>query len=290
MSTQPFLLNSLRWLGRVHRGSATLILPETRCPMVRVAPFTFYSAGAPEPCLECRFKRDDLAAPLPAPGAGDSCYATQSDCELGMNACGPGNGTVRCMLEYAMCSTGVAAGQADFNWFCQLDVLPGSAPTGSGIYCHETSNGCMGGRNVRGRASFCLSVYVTTGCFDCFDFTNDAPKWHPRGGCRICTALTLHLPCPLSIDSASARRLFLQGCNEDSPCQLLPSTCHSGLAAEGFHNWMCASDMPNGSLPTAGGQLCYASKVRLASDRWFNTRPRPFVNSSPPTVESHGRQ
>lgn len=67
-----------------------------------------------------------------------------------MNLCSKaGNSSVPCVETFALCATGPAAGSMDYNWLCPLDVLPGSAPQGSGIYCFETSLQCLNGRNVR---------------------------------------------------------------------------------------------------------------------------------------------
>lgn len=218
-------------------------------------------------------------------GAGDLCFLTESDCENGegtqlpVHAPLPDLRSLRRLLaqlpasSHQVRTSAPVAGTARSTASLTTPGVPpaplAAAPTTTG---YARSSGCRA-RRLWGRGCIASRApWTATGAATCVCLVPPAPfSRYPDllGGPPPPSATSSHVrqtqckqPAETSGILVLRVPLFTQACGEDYPCELLPSTCATGMASAGTHDVFCPLDMPNGSLPTGGGYLCYSSKAR----------------------------
>jgi hypothetical protein len=121
----------------------------------------------------CEFSTPPAAVPS---GSGVLCYANETACWEGTNACTPSDGrslgefskdvtlwggkkaasSIACVVRNDICSTGQAGGTGNV-FVCPGDFPTGSKSNGAGSWCYDTPENCLQGTNACNSSLPCVA-------------------------------------------------------------------------------------------------------------------------------------
>ena len=189
-------------------------------------------------------------------------------------------------MDTATCATGAAAGLG-FSYYCEYSTPLGGIPAGSGQLCFDDYDHCMNAPNACNPGSTFGGVF--NAAFNCTARTDLCSTGQAGGtshtyvcpadvpGAALSTAgKPPGTPWQLLSDAYTAVALpngagsycwdtladctaGLNACNSSMPCTRDVATCATGLAEWTSNAYFCPTDLPTGSVPDGGGELCYDS-------------------------------
>jgi len=204
-------------------------------------------------------KTPDTPGSLPN-AAGGNCYASQSECLNGPNACLTSS---ECTADFTTCSTG-QAGPTSFWHFCAKDFAIGSVADGGGQLCYNNAGNCFNGPNPCNLSTPCAIDFPTCS-------TGPAGPTPSNYYCSLDTPVGIQTQVPalasgsgmLCWDSITDCIAGPNACTKEAgDCvnnNISIKSCSSGAAAGNFlgNNIACLKDIPTGAVVNAPGKWCY---------------------------------